>query len=476
MPEIRPITLLAFLLMPFLFTGVSAQQPLPDLLQVVAEGHNLPQSSYGLVVQEVGSNAPLLAINAQTPFNPASSIKTLTTLAALQQLGPAWTWKTEIFALGEISDGTLHGDLLIRGGGDPYLLEEQFRNLLKAIRRTGIRNINGRMLIDASRFSPEVSAEEVLDSQGARAYNVRPYALSLNFQAMTFWFTPHANGRDVVIETDPVLPNLVIDNRLRLVAGACGGFQRGISFDADPARTNTIVFSGRFPDSCSQYSMVRSVLSPDDYVLGMFSKLWEELGGTFSGEGGTALAPEDMEPLLVWESPPLIDVIRYLNKYSNNLMARQLLLTLGQQKSEGPATVQAGVDALLAWLETRGVETSDIVIANGAGLSREARISAADMNAVLRYGYRHNLMPEFVSSLPIAGEDGTMRNRLENVAEPGAVHVKTGTLDEVSAIAGYVYSVSGRVYAVSAMLNHELADRGPGVEFMDALLKWVSGQ
>jgi D-alanyl-D-alanine carboxypeptidase/D-alanyl-D-alanine-endopeptidase (penicillin-binding protein 4) len=318
--------------------------------------------------------------------------------------------------------------------------------------------------------------EDMIDNQAGRAYNVRPYALSVNFQAVTFWFSPDANGRDVIIESDPQLPNLVIDNRLRLAAGACGGYQRGISVDVDPARDNTVVFTGRFPDSCSQYSLVRAVMSPQDYVYGLFSRLWSELGGEFSGRIASGSAPERTEPALVWASPPLIDVIRYLNKYSNNLMARHLLLTLGSIGNDEPATVQSGVDAMEAWLQSFGVDTSAIVIDNGAGLSRQARISAATMNQILRYGYQRNLMPEFVSSLPIAGEDGTMRYRLGGVSEVGAVHVKTGTLDEVSAVAGYVVSRSGRVFAVSAFLNHELADRGPGVEFMDALLGWVTRQ
>jgi D-alanyl-D-alanine carboxypeptidase/D-alanyl-D-alanine-endopeptidase (penicillin-binding protein 4) len=476
MPSPRPIALLLLMLLPICHSTTIAQEILPDTLKLVIDGHSLPTGSYGLMVHEVGASGPMLAINSDAALNPASSMKTLTTLAALELLGPAWTWQTAVYAQGDIVDGTLQGDLLLRGGGDPYLLEEQFRNLLKAVRRAGIRNITGDLLIDDSLFAPEVSEEDMIDNQGARAYNVRPYALSLNFQAVTFWFSPHANGRDVVIESDPQLPNITIDNRLRLAAGACGGFQRGISFDADPVRPNTVVFSGRFPDACRQYSMVRSFMTPRDYALGLFTRLWTELGGEFTGQVSSARAPEDSEPLLVWDSPPLVDVIRYLNKYSNNLMARHLLLTLGAANGNVPATVSSGVAAMESWLESFGVDTRALVIDNGAGLSRQARISAASMNQILRYGYQRNLMPEFVSSLPIAGEDGTMRYRLAGVAETGAVHVKTGTLDEVSAVAGYVISRSGGVYAVSAFLNHELADRGPGVEFMDALLTWVSRQ
>ena len=454
----------------------AAQAQMPAGIKIVLEGHKLPAGSYGFQVQEIGSPQPLLEVNAEVPFNPASSIKALTTLAALELLGPAYTWHTDVYALGSIDGDTLHGDLLLRGGGDPYLLEEQFRNLLKAVQRQGIRHIDGRLLIDDTSFAPEVSAATLIDNQNSRAYNVRPYALSVNFQAVTFYFRPHANGRDVVIDSDPVLPNLAIDNRLRQVTGACTGFQRGISFETDPDNQNAVIFSGRFPGGCRQYALVRAVLSPQAFVHGLFSRLWQELGGTYSGSMANAVAPADSEPLMRWESPPLADVIRYLNKYSNNLMARHLLLTIGAEMLPGPATVEEGVEDILDWLQSFGTDVNGLVIANGSGLSREARISAAQMNAILQHGYEQNLMPEFVSSLPIAGEDGTMRYRLDGATARGAIHVKTGSLDEVSAIAGYVFARSGKVYAVSAMLNHELADRGPGVELMDALLRWAYQQ
>ena len=195
-----------------------------------------------------------------------------------------------------------------------------------------------------------------------------------------------------------------------------------------------------------------------------------------AGERRWGQAPAGRSPILVWPSPPLSDVIKNINKPSNNLMTRHLLLTLGAERFGAPATYAKGEQAILEYLNEHGIDSSKLVLDNGSGLSRESRITTQLMNEVLRLGYASSYMPEFIASLPLAGMDGTMRNRLRNPATRGRMHIKTGTIDEVSAIAGYVHARSGKHYAVSAILNHELADRGPGVELMDALLRWVYEQ
>lgn len=468
-------------------TVLQAQTQLPGGVQRVIDGHQLPAGSYAFQVQEVGATDAVLSVNADASLNPASTIKVVTTLAALETLGPAYTWRTELYALGPVTaDGVLQGDLLLRGSGDPFLVEDQLRGLLKALRRSGVQQISGNLVLDGSFFDASVLDAPRIDNQAGRAYNTAPHAVIANFQAVTFWFYPHGNGRDVLIVSDPLLPNLRIDNRLRQKQGACTGYQRGISFsqaDADPA---TVVFSGEFPSRCTVYQLTREVLDAPAYTFGLFSSLWRELGGSLDGtlvEGslpdgdvGTSAVDADLNPRVVWTSPPLADVITSINKYSNNLMTRHLLLTLGAEQSGAPATVEKGVAAVQAWLQQQGIDASRMYMVNGSGLSRDARVTATFMTDVLQAGHRSLLMPEFVSSLPLNGFDGTMRGRLRAAEQRGRMHIKTGTLDEVSAVAGYVHAQSGKVYAVTGILNHELADRGPGVELMDALLAWVATQ
>ncbi|MEY4640574.1 MAG: hypothetical protein RLZZ227_568 [Pseudomonadota bacterium] len=454
----------------------SGTSTLPAGVKVITSGYNLPAESYSLLVQEIGSDLPLLAINADVPMNPASAIKAVTTLAALEVLGPAYSWQTEIHALGTISEGTLDGDLLLKGGGDPFLVEDKFRNMLKMLQRRGVTRISGDLVIDASLFDSSVSSAPLIDNDTNRSYNVLPHALMVNFQTVNFFFYPHANGSDVVIKADPELPNLNITNQVRQQTSGCGGFQRGISFSEDPADANGVIFSGTYPARCNEFVLQRAVLDAPNYAYGLFRSLWQQLGGDFAGQLRLEPVPVDHEPLVVWESEPLSDVIKSINKYSNNMMTRQLLLTLAVEKYGPPATVENGVRAVQDYLGALGIDHAAMALTNGAGLSRDARMTATLFNAVLQRGYRINTMPEYVASLPLAGEDGTMRTRLRNGGTRGSMHVKTGTLDGVAAIAGYVHARSGRQFVVVSMLNHAQADAGPGQELADTLLSWAYEQ
>lgn len=446
---------------------------IPDRIQRIVDGHELPVNSFSFVVQEVGTNVPLLEHNPRAAMNPASAIKTLTTLAALDTLGPAFTWRTELFPLGPIDGGVLHGDLLMKGGGDPFLVEDQLRNMLKSLQRAGVEHIEGNLVLDGSYFDASVEQGELIDNQGNRAYNTLPNAIIANFQAMTFYFYPHPNGSDVIIHSDPRLPNVKITNRLRQVNRSCGGYQRGVSFNINPDDPSEVIFEGNFPSRCDRYQLVREVLTAPNYTHGLFSSLWSELGGQFSGDVQIGSVPDDTESVVIWNSLPLSDVIKSINKFSNNVMTRHVLLTLGAETFGPPATVEKGIEAVINYLESSGLDSAQLTMSNGAGLSRDTRVTTALLNQVLQSAWGSPYMPEFVASLPVNGMDGTMRNRLRGSRMSGRMHIKTGSLDEAVAVAGFVYSQNNKVYTVSGIVNHELADRGPGVELLDALLTWV---
>ena len=450
-----------------------ANAPIPDRIQRIIDGHNLPESSFSFYVQAVGADAPRFVFNAGKPMNPASAVKTITTFAALESLGPAFTWQTELYALGPIENGVLRGDLLVKGGGDPFLVEDQLRGMLKSLQRAGVERIQGNLVLDGSYFDPSVTGDELIDNQAGRAYNTRPSAVIANFQAMTFYFYPHPNGQDVIIHSDPRLPNVKITNRLRLVNRSCGGYQRGISYNLNQEDPTEVIFEGSFPSRCSRYQMVREVLNAPDYTFGLFTTLWNELGGTLEGGLRVGAVPDDLEPIVVWNSVPLGDVIKSINKYSNNVMTRHLLLTLGAEVLGPPATVDKGIEAMKNYLELKSLDSTQLSLDNGAGLSRDTRVTTDLMTGLLQSAWASPYMPEFVASLPINGLDGTMRNRVRGTTMSGRMHVKTGSLDEVAAVAGFVYSQSNTIYTVVGIVNHELADRGPGAELLNELLTWV---
>ena len=447
---------------------------LPRPIKIVTDGYKIPSSAFSLYVREVGSEEPLLAVNPGTSFNPASVIKIVPTLAALELLGPAYRWKTEVHILGSIKDGVLQGDILFKGYGDPYLVTEEFRKLLEELRRRGIREITGDLLIDHSYFKVPPSDPGAFDNKPYRSYNVLPNAFLVNFKTVYFHFYPAPNGRNVMVHPEPELAGLKIDNRLRLRKRYCGGFQRGVAVSVpDATKADHIIFSGRFPTGCSHYILSRSVLTHETYAFGVFKSIWQQLGGSIAGQVRTAIAPAADEPFLVWYSKPLSDIIKLINKFSNNVMSRQLLLTLGAELQEEPGTTEKGVRVIDDYLAGLGLDTQSLKIDNGAGLSREVRASAKLLVDILEHAWTIPHRPEFISSLSITGVDGTAKNRLKHKAASGYAHIKTGTIDDVSAVAGYVHTRSGRKYIVSAMLNRKQAHKGHGKDLMDALVAWV---
>ncbi len=389
--------------------------------------------------------------------------------------GPARTWKTDVFALGEVENGRLNGNLLLKGHGDPFLVTERVWQLLRRIRQAGIREIDGDLHIDDSYFQVSEHDPAAFDRQPLRAYNVAPNALLMNFKAVRFSFEPDHETNSVRVLLDPMLENMSIDNQLSLEQGRCRGFQRGITISANK-EGDEITFSGKFPGGCKRYAMDRTALSHNEFVYGLFSSLWRESGGEFTGGWINVVAPEDVEPLLSFDSLPLADVIARVNKHSNNVMARQLLYTLSAEVLGEPGTEVGGREVVANWLNDNGFVFDTLTFDNGAGLSRESRMTARDMGAMLEFAWKQPYMPEYVSSLSLAGLDGTLRRRFDDSALDGNAHLKTGSLDHITAIAGYLQAQSGRRFAVVIMQSHKDIHRGPGQEIQEALLRWVYDQ
>ena len=452
-------------------TAAAADQ-LPKSVRAALAYRNLPAESLSLYVEKLGTGEPLLAWNADEPRNPASVMKLLTTLVALDTLGPTYRWKTEVYLLGEVQGSTLEGDLLLKGYGDPYLVDERLWHIVRSIRRAGITTIAGDLLLDDSYFDISGYDPGAFDNRPLRAYNVAPNALMMNFKAVRYIFEPDAATSTVDLSLVPELENLQVVNHLSLANGSCRGYQRGITITASE-NVDQMIFSGTFPSGCRSYSLYRTALSHNEFAYGMFKSLWREGGGEFSGGWKNVVYSEEAEPFLSFESLPLWDIITRVNKHSNNVMARQVLLTLAAEEFGAPGRVENGRKAVARWLEERGMKFDGLVFDNGAGLSREARITAAQVAALLRYGFQSPFMPEFMSSLSVTGLDGTLSRRYEDDRLAGMGHIKTGSLDDVTAIAGYLQARSGDRYIVVTLQNYAGVHRGTGDEVQTALLEWL---
>lgn len=450
----------------------AARTEIPPAVAGALKALAIPPSAVAIYVREVGAAAPRLSINAARPMNPASVMKLVTTYTALGMLGPAYTWRTEISADAPASNGVLAGNLYIRGGGDPKLTFEQFWLLLRQLRAQGIRDIEGDLVLDRSIFQVAPAGEAAFDDQPLRPYNVGPDALLVGFKAIRLNLTPDPAARTVRLITEPQPTNLDVVNRIRLGNNGCGDWKEGLRADltrhADRFR---LVVTGSYSASCGQKDWLLGVMPHELYVRGIFEELWRELGGSIKGGVRDGAVPNDARLLAAMESPPLAEVVRDINKFSNNVMARQLFLTLGLESGKRPASPSDAALAVRDWLNAHGLAFPELVLENGSGLSRQERVDAESLGRLLQSAWKSPLMPEFVASLPLAAIDGTMRKRFNGNGAAGQMHIKTGTLDGVKAIAGYVLDRNGRNQAVVFIINHPNAQAGQAAQ--DALLQWV---
>jgi D-alanyl-D-alanine carboxypeptidase/D-alanyl-D-alanine-endopeptidase (penicillin-binding protein 4) len=451
-----------------------AARELPKPVADALRAASVPQSSVAVVVQDLGAARPALSVNAGAAMNPASVMKLVTTFAALELLGPAYRWKTEAYVAGTLRDGVLEGDLLLKGYGDPKLDYESFWMLLRALRGKGLREIRGDLVLDRSFFAPGSADPARFDGDALRPYNVLPDALLVHYKSLRFTFVPEPEREAVRIYVEPRPPGLEVTNSLRLSAGSCpeGRAFRDMlqpTFSAGPPPR--AAFAGRYPIACAEKELNVALLAPDEHVAGVLRELWAEMGGAWAGRVREGTVPPQARLLHTHESAPLAQIVRDVNKFSNNVMARQVYLTLATASSEPPARAELAAESVRHWLAVKGISARELAIENGSGLSRTDRMSAASLAALLQSAWNSPVMPEFVASLPLAALDGTMKKRLIGEPVAGQAHVKTGLLSDVRAMAGYLLDRSGRRRIVVMLMNHPNAPDAEAAT--DALLRWA---
>ena len=466
---------------PFLVLGVALAagafaDELPPGTRSVLTRESVPESSVSIVVRDASSNNTLLQLNGAIPRSPASTMKILPTWAALDLLGPAYAWKTRAWTDVPVVKGVLKGNLYLQGGGDPLLTIERWWRFVNDLRQTGLRVIEGDIVIDQTRFTAANERPEDFDGKFWKTYNVLPDAMLVNWQSSDFTIRPADDGNGIDITVQPFPEGLVVENRVKLVSGRCVGRSSQVSYAIDPARPDRVVATGRLSASCGPQSQRLAIMDPAQYAFGTFVTLWRQQGGQFRGGMLRAPTPPAARLLLTHESEPLSEIVRVTNKYSSNMMARSLLLALAAEMHGTPATTAAGQETIVNWLKTRGLVLPDLVIGNGSGLSRDARISADSMAKLLVGARQSRFAPEFLTSLSLGGLDGTLEKRFQNVDDPSRVRMKTGTLKDVSCLAGYVTGKTSKVYAVVVFVNHPGAQNGLGEMIQSSVVDWALKQ
>jgi len=461
--------------------GVAAQSVLPEKLTTTLQKAGVPVSGIGIVVMPVSANdatAATLTYNADLPLHPASTMKLLTTMVALDELGPNFRWKTQLLSDQPIVSDVLNGNLYLRGGGDPDLNLQKLGVLLRDLRNLGLRSIEGNIVLDRSYFQPERSDMSVpaFDAYPNAYYNVIPDALLINSNISSI--AVQSDDDHVRVNLLTPLNKVRIDSQLSMIKKPCTEWEK--YWQAPTLMSNgddiTVSLNGNFPRNC-KITQHLNLLDRNQYIGHAIRQLWQEMGGTWQGTMVDGKAPATAQQLLEHQSETLADTIRIVNKHSDNAMARSIFLTLGAESALGingdsNNSAQRAEARVRSWLFKHGINDTNLVLENGSGLSRIEQISARQMAALLLAASRSNWYPEFASSLPIAGMDGTMRKRLRESPAALSSRIKTGTLKDSVAIAGYVCDVQKQQWIVVAMVNSDKADKARTA--LDILIDWVA--
>lgn len=446
-----------------------AAGPVPPAVSAELRRSGIPMEAVAIDVRPAEGGKALLALNNGRSFKPASVMKLLTTQAALELLGPDYRWVTRVYAQGAIEADILRGDLVVEGSGDPRFAHEDLWRLLTRLRALGLREIRGNLVLDRRLFRIEPNDPAAFDGRPERAYNASPDALLLDAKALSVLMQPRAVGQTAQLASEPVLAGFSIEPPIT-IDGPCNGLRDQLQpkFSAHGLR-----FSGGLPASCGEreLSFHLHTLDHRQYFGAVFRALWSQLGGTLSGSVIDGELRSDARELTQWVSAPLAAQLRDINKFSNNVMVRNLLLSLVARRGDVPASASTAVIRVVEWMKSVGLDNSTLVLQNGSGLAREEKLSAAALAALLQRAWQQPTMPELVASLPVAGIDGTMAKRFEQSPLKGRAHIKTGSLDDVASIAGYVTARSGKRLAVVAMINHARANEARAS--FDQLLLWV---
>lgn len=454
-----------------LHSGPAAAATLPGGLRALLDGYPVPEENLGLYIAPVGGGEAI-SVNGRKPFNPASVIKLLPSLAALEIFSPAYRWETRVHTSGPTREGVLNGDLYIRGGGDPYLTVEYLWALLRNVRAQGIERIAGDIVVDDGVFRIPAFDRAAFDDKPHLLYNGPANGLLMNFWSVQFTIRAHADR--VSIDAFPDSEKLRIVNNIKHSSAGCNRSRRWIRYTVDEAPDSVAVtFNGVLSSRCRPIVITRAVIPVERYAEFVLPGLWRSAGGVLDGQVRRGEVPENATLLLNHPSRSLAAAVLAVNKFSNNMIARHLLLTLGTAAGERGIGREDGVAALNDWIVSKGLDVPGLNVVNGSGLSRDTRISAEGMANVLRAGFRSRYAPEFLASLPIAGEDRALARRDFQEPDHAVVRVKTGLLNHVRAMGGYITTRRGETYVVVLLINHNGAHQGLGTRMQNDLIRYV---
>ncbi|MBI3126396.1 MAG: D-alanyl-D-alanine carboxypeptidase/D-alanyl-D-alanine-endopeptidase [Candidatus Tectomicrobia bacterium] len=409
--------------------------------------------SVSVHVRSLTAGETLFSHEAREKRIPASNLKLATTAAALARLGPDYTFPTDVYSDGAFRGPLLAGNLYFKGYGDPFLVQERVRELAHELRARGLRRVKGDLVADETYFDSERFGKGWHAEGSLRPYQAPHGALSFNFNVIWVIVTPGQNpGEPARVRLDAPAETVRLEGGIE--TGPRNGrpavqFSRHLSGGLDRIRVG-----GTVPAGGSQVTYPVTISDPAMYAAGAFALFLKEAGILLEGRIRRGSTPADAELLARTLSRPLGELVRDVNKISNNFMAEQILKTLGAEEHGLPGTAEKGVRAVRDFLVSVGVPADGFELADGSGLSRLNRFSAEGLVALLEGVHRDfRLRPEFEASLAVVGVDGTVRKKLQRTGSVRRVRVKSGLLDGVQSLSGYGLADNGELIAFAIISN-----------------------
>ena len=457
------------------------------------------------------SFSPLLNYQADIARTPASTMKLVPSFIALDTLGADFVWHTRVYHTGLVIGDRLHGDLIIQGSGDPKMTHERLKQLLYKVQSSGIRHIDGDIIIDSGVFKNVSKDPAAFDNSPLRPYNASPDGFLVNFSTIGIKSYP-LNDDQANLTYTPKLANYALPSIINTRSAACGQARYSL---APEWQAKQLVLNIQLPNSCQEHAFYVAYPDAKDFAARVIAAKWQELGNTLSGNvitqeapytttkstkstHGLAALPISPLPIVSYPSLNLTQQIYDINHFSNNVMTEQVALSIGVYDKVDNETLDKAINrshslyqfgtptatsypvalqTINQWWQTN-LSTPPPHLTNGSGLCRDCTITAANLSELLTYAYSHPSFDAYVNSLGIAGVSGTITAHSERLPESAAIGrawIKTGTLNNVTSMAGYVKGLSGQDYVVVGLINSEQAHNAYTARpVLDAMLDWTA--
>lgn len=445
--------------------------PMPDWFARELGRLQIPADGVSLYARDLSTGAEILSHNAQMAVRPASTIKLVTTLLALEVLADEPVFRTDFHLLGRgrraLRNGQLDGDLLVRGAGDPTLDSAKLEAVARRLVKRGVRVIDGDIVLDTSNQAAAPNDDPRFFAEIEAPFSAPPSSFAVNGKAVTLLVKPAAKGEGISVTLEPDLPSVKLDSSLGFSRRECGSAKEAIALDVQgSAEQATVRVSGIYPLACGEYRRSISVLSAERYFADAFLLAYEKAGGFVSGSVRSdprRRVSARMRPFETIASSPLPDIVREVNKESNNLWAQQLFLRVGTQLAHKPVESTVASTSVDTWMRENVPQALPVTMETGAGLSANERISARGLVELLDHATRAKYAKVFFDSLSIVGVDGTAASRMRDTPVAGNARVKTGTVSDARGLAGRLQSAGGSTVLFAILINHPRAGLATGL-------------